>query len=276
MNYKYNYTIQEIARDFENLKNRDHKLDLSVCGNIIIHQLLGDIFWNTKTKRTKSLTIAEYIEKHQDKLLMWTDKIHNNMPRTLMRPHNYRNTINIHCGSLNLFKANIGCYILERFNVKSVLDPYAGWGTRFLACIVKNINYIGFDTNTKLQRVYNEIAQFTNTQINWELISENSIDYSFKDFEYDTIFSCPPYYNTEIYEEMPNIDCDLNEWVRIYLVSLFAKSKGKKIILVLPENIINLLVQYKIVPNISEKILMPRRKRPTKSSNNEYICYWVN
>lgn len=278
MNYKYNYSIEDCSKDLSLLYKRQHKLDHSNAGNVLIHHFLGDIIWNTKTRRTRDLTIAEYVEKHQEKLLPWINKY--NSPDIQLKSHHYRKILNIQVGSVNIFKSNISCYIIERFNIKSILDPFAGWGSRFLSAIVKNINYTGFDTNDKLQSVYQKIADFTNTRIHWKLINDDSSQWSFENIQYDTILSCPPYYDTEKYENMPRINEDLREWIGIYIASLFAKAKGKKIILVLPEYIIEILTTFKIVPPINEKILMPRRQRPYMEGKTnksfEYICFWSN
>lgn len=86
---------------------------------------------------------------------------------------------------------------LDKYKPTSVYDPCAGWGERLITCAYRNIKYFGIDINKnvvnnhqKLINMFGLTNQFT--------ICADSASYEL-DSEYDTVFTCPPYWNTEIY-----------------------------------------------------------------------------
>ena len=42
--------------------------------------------------------------------------------------------------------------IYKYFDATNILDPYAGWGDRCIAAMALDINYIGIDSNTHLEK----------------------------------------------------------------------------------------------------------------------------
>lgn len=95
---------------------------------------------------------------------------------------------------------NIMTFIQE-YNIKNIADPFAGWGHRMLGATLCNCNYIGCDINYRqyinLLEIQNYLA-LNNLSKNL-LFNEDSRYINTINLEYEAIFTCPPYYNKEIY-----------------------------------------------------------------------------
>lgn len=91
--------------------------------------------------------------------------------------------------------------VFSKYNVKSIYDPCAGWGERLLACGINNISYIGCDINPDLHVGYNKLIQHYELQ-NVSVICDDSSNYDATNNAHDTVFTCPPYGNREIYTEV--------------------------------------------------------------------------
>jgi hypothetical protein len=90
------------------------------------------------------------------------------------------------------------------YTIKSIYDPFAGWGHRLLGA--NNIRYIGNDLD---ERTYNGLCKISK-DFNMGLTTEkekifyNMDSTSFTPQEdYEAVFTCPPYYNIEIYQNNP-------------------------------------------------------------------------
>lgn len=83
---------------------------------------------------------------------------------------------------------------IEKYNPSIIYDPCSGWGERLLTCHQYKIRYMGFDIN-------NTVVEGLNTLINKYNIDATvqCNDSSKNHFTSDVLFTCPPYWNTEIY-----------------------------------------------------------------------------
>ena len=97
------------------------------------------------------------------------------------------------------------------FKAKSVIDFSAGWGDRLFMTSALDIKYLGFDPNYKLQNTYHSIIKEIGNKKKQdviisgaEYISENLLEKSKNNIgvkEFDLLFTSPPYYDYEIYNE---------------------------------------------------------------------------
>lgn len=93
---------------------------------------------------------------------------------------------------------------IEDYNVKSILDPCGGWGHRLLGCLSKGIpyHYNDIDTNTYINIL--DMYEFLRKN---NLVPKDLFTITNKDgstdlgFDMDFVFTCPPYYNREIYSD---------------------------------------------------------------------------
>lgn len=90
--------------------------------------------------------------------------------------------------------------LISDFNIKSVFDPCAGWGERLLCSYKNNVQYLGIDVNSKLFKGYSEMINHFDIK-DGKMINADS---SLVDINgnYDLVFTCPPYYNIELYSDI--------------------------------------------------------------------------
>lgn len=89
--------------------------------------------------------------------------------------------------------------VLGKYNVKSVYDPCAGWGERMLCCIYHDVQYTGTDINAKLMDGYNQMMSQYDVHKICAIKCADSSTVDLSNVSADTIFTCPPYHDVEIY-----------------------------------------------------------------------------
>ena len=84
---------------------------------------------------------------------------------------------------------------IKKYNIKSIYDPCAGWGHRLLGSYA--ITYIGNDCDKETYKGLCHIKDYfkLDKSILYNNLAEEFIPKEF----YDAVFTCPPYFNTEIY-----------------------------------------------------------------------------
>jgi hypothetical protein len=103
------------------------------------------------------------------------------------------------------FPWSVGFALYNLFKPKSVLDMCAGWGDRMLSAAACGIEtYLGVDPNPELANPYLDMISELGLKDshNFRVVTKPFEDMGPKDFKdsmYDMMFSCPPYYNAEIY-----------------------------------------------------------------------------
>lgn len=83
-------------------------------------------------------------------------------------------------------------------DVKSVIDPCAGWGERMLCCCAHNVKYSGVDVNVALKSGYDHMVSelgLVGTTMRYEDASECDYDAA------DAVITCPPYRGIEKYSD---------------------------------------------------------------------------
>ena len=89
--------------------------------------------------------------------------------------------------------------VIEKYNVKSVYDPCAGWGERMMTCGKLGVSYEGCDINSELfdgyKKLYALIDGFK------PVLHNNDSANQLVTVDADAIITCPPYKNIEVYSE---------------------------------------------------------------------------
>lgn len=107
-------------------------------------------------------------------------------------------------GAVNQFRAPAAAAVYAAFRPRvGVLDFSAGWGGRCLAAMAAGIPYTGIDANVDLAHPYKAmIAAYAPTApVNMLFQPAETVD--FAAFDYDLVFTSPPYYMLEKYSHMP-------------------------------------------------------------------------
>lgn len=97
------------------------------------------------------------------------------------------------------FNSSLMRQVIEKYNVKSVYDPCAGWGERMMTCGKLGVSYEGCDINSELfegyKKLYELIDGFKPVLHNND--SANQLVVS----DADAVITCPPYKDIEVYSE---------------------------------------------------------------------------
>lgn len=112
-----------------------------------------------------------------------------------------------------VFDTKLMSDIIDKYNIKSVFDPCAGWGERLLCCYNHNVAYFGVDINKKLESGHSAMIHDFGMQ-NQQVTYIDSALYDVKNRS-DAVITCPPYFNIEKYSDdgAENLDYELFlEW----------------------------------------------------------------
>jgi hypothetical protein len=109
----------------------------------------------------------------------------------------------LYFGSVPNFRPAEAVKLYKYVGATSVLDPCAGWGGRCYGAMMLNISYRGYDTNENLLPAYAKLITKYEKDALTEVYLGDSSKADFSRVEYDCVFTSPPYYDRELYENMP-------------------------------------------------------------------------
>ena len=236
-------TDEELERDFENLKNVPCVVNRKRAGNKITDHYFFK--FRAKTKVGKWSHYSAWNDKEQRKKILKTAmKLHNGQ----INKTSVLSALRMRYGSVNQFRPSYVMFLYCKFKAKKVLDFSAGWGGRLLGALASDIDYIGIDTNKNLKEGYKKMTtRFINNSI-IKLIFKDSSKVDYSKLDYDFVFTSPPYYTLEKYQNMPDYSSfdDFNDKFTIPVVSKSYKylKKGGWYCLNIPDDM------YKVVNNI--------------------------
>lgn len=97
------------------------------------------------------------------------------------------------------FNSSLMRQVIEKYNVKSVYDPCAGWGERMMTCGKLGVSYEGCDINSELFEGYEKLAKMINGFK--PVLHNNDSANQLVVFDADAIITCPPYKGIEVYTD---------------------------------------------------------------------------
>ena len=125
-------------------------------------------------------------------------------------------------GRVNAFKITNALSIYQKYKpntenyLYSIMDPFCGFGGRLVAALLLNYNYVGVDLNVNLRpnydRLMNDLGKKTSSKVT--LLFQDAVDVDYSQYNYDMVFTSPPYGNIEIYEN--GIKKSPDEWAKFY------------------------------------------------------------
>lgn len=162
---------------------------------------------------------------------------------------------------------------IEEFNIKSIYDPCGGWGHRFLGST--NIKYIYNDVDRRtifgVKLIKNRFEKIFKVKTKTVFYNEDASNFTPKE-KYDAVFTCPPYFNKEKYNnEKSSSNFNYDDWLKWLEKTIETSSINckKYIAIVLSPDFekdfktimtkykfikqINLGLQYKNFKNVGEK-----------------------
>lgn len=193
---------EDARYDFEKLKTKT--IDgYSIIGNAVLDYFIRSRF-DAKVKGHKSLNEiwkdTSLMKKSIDWQFMNETGVHNakRIFAAMCSCSGFRTVSNLNHGYVY-----IRC---KKYAVKDGIffDPCAGWGGRMLGAYLLGMKYVAIDANKKLVEELKRLAEFMNYDA--EIYYGDSSDEKFvnsvlKRRKIDLAFTCPPYYNEEIYSD---------------------------------------------------------------------------
>ena len=150
--------------------------------------------WNTNPLRSgKWGTVQAFLYANRYKYL---NKLpHELTDRMLLRAFRISG---LHMGYTS-FNSSLMRQVIEKYNVKSVYDPCAGWGERMMTCGKLGVSYEGCDINSELfdgyKKLYELIDGFK------PVLHNNDSANQLVTGDADAVITCPPYKNIEVYSD---------------------------------------------------------------------------
>ena len=242
--------------------------------------------------KTKGISFYEAVKdkeerSHLNKLVVkYKKKTLKNYDKTGLLKAQYQ-VFQLYWGSINQFRPTIAQWIYHTLKPKGILDFSAGWGGRCLAAMSMGIPYIGVDANTKLETSYRHLTELDPTA-DVKMIFKPSEQVDFSKYDYDLVFTSPPYFMIERYEKMPAykskqafldnffIPVALNAWKHL--------KRGGNMALNIPEDMYEAVKP--LLPKVKHHLLLPLSNRhPTNAKKvqqlgkedkerNEIIYVW--
>jgi DNA modification methylase len=121
-------------------------------------------------------------------------------------------------GRCNAFKITNALDFYQKYKPTHILDPFCGFGGRLVAAMLLGVDYTGIDLNVDLKSGYDKLLNDfqSKTASNVSLIYQDSKDVNYSNFNYDMVFTSPPYENIEIYKNGEKKSND--EWLEFYKI----------------------------------------------------------
>lgn len=251
-----NYTDEKIQNEYMSIYKQKSTLDKAPTHNKAVlkfqkhfYEHENFIYQNNPILRRKLI---------QNRIKYLNKKEHELTDRELLSGFKITGIHN----SYSFFSPHWFKYFIESNNIKTVYDPFGGWGHRLLGA--KNLDlYVYNDISLKTTEGVKKLADYFGIN-NVKFYNEDS-SYFIPTENCEALFMCPPYYNIEKYEN--RID-DFESLMRNVL-----KYKCKYYGIIIKENFENLLVS--ILGKYDKKEILNYKKSHFGKKINEFLYTWT-
>lgn len=155
-------------------------------------------------------------KKNKDKIYKWSidkfDYINNYTFYEYLYNHKHKVCSN--------FDITIVLSLLKIFKPTNMLDFSAGWGDRLIGAIAYGTKYTGVDPSECMSPIYKKIIkELAHNKNNYNVIKKPFEKVKLKNNNYDFIFTSPPFFKLEIYEdsELQSSSYNLEDWKNNFL-----------------------------------------------------------
>jgi hypothetical protein len=191
-------------------------------------------------------------------------------------------------GSVNQFKPTVARWVYCTLGAKKgILDFSAGWGGRCLAAMSLGIPYIGIDANKGMEPTYKEMIKALDPAADVTLHFKPSETVDFGAYDYDLVFTSPPYFMLEEYEKMPaygSKEAFLDKFFRPVVANAWRHlKKGGHMALNMPHEMY--MAVRDMLPPVTKRMILQRSNRyavnaatgrapGTQKESHELIYVW--
>lgn len=263
----FDITEEQAQRDLENFMTQDKFTKMSRYGLTYLNYFFLPYRLDTKVK---NITFYDFYKNPRLRIPWMKD---------FLKKKSLYEAYKLGIGAVAQFRPTIAYDLYKLLKPTKVLDPSAGWGGRALGAVKFGCEYTGFDTNTDLKEPYTQMLKDLGDKgknIHIEFIDSAKVDYS--KYDYDMIFTSPPYYTLEKYKNMPtyeNYDDWLNRFFKPLIENTYKhlRTNGYFCMNVSANIFEDLKKIIGRTPN--KKIKLPKSQRAlSKFSYDEYIYVW--
>jgi 16S rRNA G966 N2-methylase RsmD len=264
-------TKERAIESYQELKQYDCTQSLSLTREGT--KALDYFFFNhrlaAKTKRhisflniLKNSPEYKYLKQKTRKIKKYSQLTRRKTPDEQLR--NQYGVFQLYYGTVNQFRPTVAktVYCLLQPTV-GILDFSAGWGGRCIAAMSLGIPYIGFDANKKLESSYKQMVKQLEPDANVQLNFQPSETADFSKYNYDLIFTSPPYFTLEKYEGMPSYESD-NAFLSVFFIPVVQHAwnhlkSGGHMALNMPKDMYDSI--KKCLPKVTKILKMPLMDR---------------
>ena len=287
-----NYSPEEIAEDYNRLvaigcEAKNKSVYVNTGNKVVDHFTFVE---RLNTLGRNKMTFFEFWENREHffnkpNLKSLNQKLQQERPYESEYTRTY-NIYRLYYGSVSIFKPLLAMEYYCRYQPTAVLDFTMGWGGRLVGACALNIpKYIGIDNNARLEPHYRDLTAFlsTRTETKPRLLFQDALEVDYSKLTYDMVFTSPPYYNIEKYNNMKTYKSK-EDWDELFYFPLFYLTykhlkKGGVYCL----NISSEIYERVCVPlfgNADETFPMKKQSRHNKKTteqkhmNTEYVYVW--
>ena len=185
---------------------------------------------------------------------------------------------NICISAINIIRPLVYMEIYVKYKPNCVLDFCAGWGGAAVAACALNIpKYIGIEINQSLNQPYNQLIEFLKerSKTNVQMIFDNAVTIDYSKLDYDFVFTSPPYYFIQKYEN--NTDyMSKKEMDEKFYTPLFSNTYAN----LRPNGIYALNINKEVYENVCIKLfgvahdIYPYKKSQRQNNYDEIVYVW--
>jgi 16S rRNA G966 N2-methylase RsmD len=213
-----NISIIDIEREMEKLIEIGNKAS-EISPRCRIGNNIVDYFTFTQRLETKGKYNVSFFEFIQNIDEFKKKKFIRNMLEYYTTTKNKNNTknefvvfkevYNICISAINIIRPLVYMEIYSKYQPACVMDFCAGWGgAAVAACVLDIPKYIGIEINHHLKEPYRNLTEYlgkkkgSKTEI--EMIFDDALKVDYTKYKYDLVFTSPPYYFIQKYENNTN------------------------------------------------------------------------
>jgi len=168
--------------------------------------------------------------------------------------------------------------IYTKYKPSCILDFCAGWGGAAVAASALNIpKYIGIEINNALIEPYNNLVNFLKERSKTEIqmIFESALTIDYSKLDYDLVFTSPPYYFIQKYENNKEYSSK-KEMDEKFYIPLFSKTYAN----LKSNGIYALNINKEVYENVCVKLFgeahdsFPYKKSKRQNNYHEIVYVW--
>ena len=269
--------LVEIGENASNMSSR------SRIGNNIVDYFTFSQRLNTKGKY--NVNFYEFIvniDEFKKKKFIQTMLHYYDTVKNKTQKKNYytvlKEVYNICISAINIIRPIVYMEIYTKYKPKCVLDFCAGWGGAAVAAAALNIeNYIGVEINHSLKIPYENLVNFLKekSKTNITMIFDDALKVEYSKFYYDFVFTSPPYYFIQKYENNTEYKSK-KEMDEKFYIPLFTNTYEH----LQPTGIYALNINKEVYENVCIPLLgaahnkFPYKKSKRQNNYDEIVYVW--